>query len=138
MGSLPPTGFTITLNLKFIIMYKTIHIINSIAVAITLILYIGVTTGMIAQFFLEILQLLLALALRFSYFKSLPSITKKVYNIYWALVIIAFINIIFISTKSATGSLYIWISVYIFPMLIACYFVYVTHCINKNYKKIQL
>lgn len=92
---------------------------------------------MTAQFFLGIIQLLLAIYIRLTYFKTLSDNIKKMYRIYWLFVLLAIINITLVTSTATVGSvsLYTIFSLLIFPILIAGYFVYITYTIKEEFNK---
>ena len=118
-------------------MTRIIHITNTVAVIIT-ILYYGseVINGLIEQFFLGVLQILLALIMNFKYGNNKHSEFKKLLKYYWSFVFIAFLNIaLLFCIERNDVKTYGIITICVIPMLIACYFVYVTSCINYKINK---
>jgi len=122
-------------------MIKTIHFINVAAVTVTIVFYCYEPIyGLITQAFLGGFQILLALITAFKYENEKYVEFKKLIKRYWTLILIAILNatLLFFSTLIGyTSKTYVIITFCIIPMLIACYFVYVTYTVNKNYKKIQ-
>ncbi|MFP9113816.1 hypothetical protein ACLI1A_07720 [Flavobacterium sp. RHBU_3] len=110
---------------------KTIHTINSIATWATLLLYISIFFGMYAQIVLGPLQLLLAVIISVIYYKELDQHHKKLITNYWTAAAIAlFIVFCAWATDFYTPAVAI-ISLYLIPMTVACYFLYVTNKLNK-------
>ena len=110
---------------------KILHKINFFALAITLALYLTVFLGMYAQIILGPLQLLLALIVSFKYYKNLNKTLKNYLLAYWITAAISLI-IAYLSWTHSTANDYIIITVFVIPMLIACYFVYVTYKITQH------
>lgn len=111
---------------------KLIHLINKVATCITLVLYILVCPGMMAQIILGPLQVLLALVITIAYYNKLDSIRKGLLLRYWAAagtaLLLAFISYKYQSQLKEYGMI---VFVFAIPMMVACYFVYVTSLLNK-------
>jgi len=120
------SNFSESLISKLIIM-KIIHYINCIAVISTILLYtVYGQKELTAQFFLGCYQILIAIIITLQ-FKRFPKYkTDKIFY-YWLAVIIWFI--IDLSLNDLIEEYFILISI---PMLIACYFTYITHLIRKT------
>lgn len=110
---------------------KTLHKTNFFALVITLALYLTVYLGMCAQVILGPLQLLLALVISFNYYKKLNKPLKNHLLTYWLTAAISLI-IAYLSWTHNTANDYVIITVFVIPMLIACYFVYVTYKITQH------
>ncbi len=109
---------------------KKLHQVNIFALIITLILYLTVYLGMYAQIILGPLQLIIALIISFKYYYKLNPKLKKSILIYWALAIVSLIIAYFSWTYYKPND-FIMITVFVIPMLIACYFAYLTFNITK-------
>ncbi len=135
MGSLP-TDCSCN-NFKPIVMIRIIHIINTIAVITTLVYYwFESIHGLMMQALLGGLQILLALITSAKYESDNHLELKKLLKRYWTLVLIAFLNIALLLCIGSYGSrIYGITTICIIPMLIACYFVYVTGHINYKVNK---
>jgi len=109
---------------------KTIHFINIVATYITIGLYMFIFLGMMAQIILGPLQLLLATIISIKYYKILNQHNQILIMYYWFMVIIALViaAITWLGRYKDTTTI-IWI--FIIPMLIACYFLYVTKSIAR-------
>ena len=110
---------------------KTLHKINIFALTITLALYLTLFLGMYAQIVLGPLQLLLALIISLKYYKRLIPKLKKGILIYWVLAIVSLI-IVYFSWTYYQANDFIVITVFVIPMLIACYFAYLTYKITQH------
>ncbi|MET2985891.1 hypothetical protein [Aureibaculum conchae] len=111
---------------------KTLHYINLAALLITIGLYASikfVMYGMIASFFLGIIQLFLGIIL-IVYYQNFSTIHQNYLKTYWAIVILDITAIIIISDFSV-NHFYSMIIVQIIPMLIATYFVFLTYQVQK-------
>lgn len=111
---------------------KTLHYINLMAFIITIGLYASieyVMYGMIASFFLGIIQLFLGIIL-IIYYKNLSIIQQNYLKTYWTVVILN-ITAIFILSELRFNKFYLILVVQIIPMLIATYFVFLTYQIQK-------
>lgn len=110
---------------------KVLHKINFFALAITLALYLTVFLGMYAQIVLGPLQLLIALIVSFNYYKKLDKTLKNHLLAYWLTAAVSLI-IAYLSWTHNTASDYVIITIFVIPMLIACYFVYLTYKITQH------
>lgn len=91
-----------------------------------------VVYGMYAQFLLGIIQLLIAIILLF-FKKNFTSTIKRHLINYWkSVIIIAFILLIICISNNLNDSITPIVIVFIIPMLIATYFVYITYLIQKQ------
>ncbi|TRW25304.1 hypothetical protein FMM05_08350 [Flavobacterium zepuense] len=114
-------------------LYNTIyamHALNAALVILTILLYIFGGHGLMVQCFLGIFQPLAALLLPIGYFKKLNKRTWLLLLYYWIAVGIWAISVKPVMVLNSTYSYLM--AFYITPMLIACYFVYVTYKINKH------
>ncbi|KOS07636.1 hypothetical protein AM493_17495 [Flavobacterium akiainvivens] len=109
---------------------KYIHYINFFALGITLLLYVTLFLGMFAQLILGSLQLLLAAIITIAYYEKLNERCKKLLLRYWAFALAAvFIALVtWLAYEDNTTATVLFI--FVIPMCVACYFVYVTSCIN--------
>lgn len=108
---------------------KLFHTINKIFYFTTLILYLTFYLGILFQIVLGIVQVIIGILLTIS-MKKLNSSTKKRLLYYWILVSAsAIILVINYSYEKDLGYLF---SVFIFPMLIASYFYYLTANIDND------
>jgi len=108
---------------------RTIHNINKWSFIITLVLYIGVFTGAMAQIVLGFIQIVFALSL-FLRWQEINTNSKQLIIIYWFLVItFGLIHLIFRHDLRVSTFFYL-----IVPMCIAAYFVFVTYKFQKNLK----
>ncbi|MFY8189237.1 MAG: hypothetical protein ACOVLC_14940 [Flavobacterium sp.] len=109
---------------------KTLHKINLIALLITLGLYVTIFFGMMAQFFLGIIQLFFMIRLAIERHKY-PDIHKHI-MIYWMITIAALFAIITRVIFEFTLSQSILIGgFFVIPMLLAVYSVYITWLVYK-------
>ena len=122
---------------------KIIHNINKWSFILSLVLYLTVLGGLLAQIALGFIQVILALII-LSYWKTYNKHTKNLILIYWALVIsyglgyLAFYSL-FQETNFSDYAIFIFIfSVMIIPMSIAGYFVYITYKIKKHHNEFKL
>ncbi len=108
---------------------KYIHTINKVSLLITLICYLGLYLGAIVQIGLGFIQILLALILLVKW-QLLVDKTKTLVAVYWFLVLIYGSVYLFFEGNLNLGLIY-WIFI---PLVIAGYFVFVTHKINDQLK----
>ena len=109
---------------------KLTHLINKIATYTTLVLYLLVYTGMLAQIILGPIQLILAITITVLYYKELDTKNKKLLKTYWLAVAIVPL-FAYASLNWIADGVLIILSLFIYPMYIACYFLYATSKINK-------
>ena len=108
---------------------KIIHYINCIAVISTILLYaVYGQKGLSAQFFLGCYQITVATIITIKYKRFPKHKTDKLFY-YWLAVIIWFI--IDFSLNDLVEEYFIILLIGI-PMLIACYFTYITYIIQKT------
>jgi len=109
---------------------KTIHFINLAATYITLGLYLFIFYGMIAQIILGPLQLLLATIISIRYYKILDQHNQILIMYYWflAVVTLSIFGTTYFGKNDETSNI-IWL--FIAPMLVACYFLYVTKSLSR-------
>ncbi|WP_435623280.1 hypothetical protein [Flagellimonas sp.] len=106
---------------------KLLHNINKWSYAITLLLYITIYLGMIAQIVLGIIQVFLAIIM-FSRFSKLDSKTRfrlKIYSVLTLLYLLAFVvwNILDIPSSDSISL----VGIAVPPMALATFFVFITH-----------
>jgi hypothetical protein len=110
---------------------KTLHKINLIAFLITLALYVTIFLGMLAQFFLGFIQLILMLSITFRIPKS--EIIKNHVRFYWLLTIGMLSLIIAKIIFDFAIAEYTLIAIFfVIPMLIAIYSVYITWVLSHS------
>lgn len=110
---------------------KIIHNINTLATWATILLYISIFLGMYAQIVLGPLQLILATIVSIKYYKSLNKYHKNLVLYYWLAVVATLALAGFVwSTNFDNVPLTIG-CLFIIPMSVACYFLYVTKKLNK-------
>lgn len=113
---------------------KIIHNINFWATLITLILYITVYFGMLSQLVLGPLQLILATIVSVRYYKELDIHHKNLLLYYWVAVAFALTMAITLWTSDIFGSFVVITFLFVVPMSVACYFLYVTKKLNNHLK----
>jgi len=109
---------------------KTIHKINLIALLITLGLYVTIFFGMMAQFFLGIIQFFFMLRVTINYHECEE--VRNHLNLYWSLTILVLsaiaMHVIFeFQIPQST----IIVGLFVIPMLLAIYAVYITWIASK-------
>ncbi len=114
---------------------KVLHYINCSFYALAVIPYITiycVMYGMYAQFLLGVYQVILALVL-FTFFKKFNNEIKKHLRNYGILTL-GILSLIFLISKTyqSGNDPILVVFVFIIPMLIASYFVYITYLIQKK------
>lgn len=115
---------------------KLIHLINTFATCITLLGYIlFIYPGMLAQIILGPLQIILAIIISVKYFDLVKYENQKHLEKYWTAVVISLILIVISYKNHAAFNNFKIVTVFVIPMLIACYFLYITNLINKNLDK---
>jgi hypothetical protein len=110
---------------------KYIHYLNFFALGITLLLYLAIYTGMLAQLILGPLQLFLAVTITIKYYSSLNGQCKSLILKYWVLALASGLAALITWFANSNEVPFIILLVFVFPMSVACYFVYVTGCINQ-------
>lgn len=115
---------------------KILHKINVIALIITLLLYITVLLGMYAQILLGPLQLIIALLVSYMYYKKLSPRLQRGIIIYWIAAGLS-LTIAYFSWLDYRANDFTIITLFVIPMLIACYFARLTYCITKYLNAIQ-
>jgi len=115
---------------------KAIHFINIVATYITIGLYMFIFLGMIAQIILGPLQLLLAIIITIRYYKVLDQHNQILIMYYWFLVVVS-LSIAAITWSGYKNSITAIIWVIVVPMLVACYFLYVTKSLNRYMSSIH-
>lgn len=115
---------------------KAIHFINIVATYITIGLYMFIFLGMIAQIILGPLQLLLAIIISIRYYKVLDQHNQILMMYYWFLAVVS-LSIAAITWFSYQNSVTAIICIYVVPMLVACYFLYVTKSLSKYMDRLK-
>lgn len=112
---------------------KIIHNINLWCFILNLTLYLMIIPGMIAQFFLGLIQLTLAIIISTKW-KELESTIKYLMKLYWSCVAVCGILITLFSMEvfKKNQDAQVISFLFIIPMLIAAYFVYVTWKVSKQ------
>lgn len=110
---------------------KTIHFINLLATLATLLLYLLIFPGMAAQLLLGPLQLILALIISFKYYRQLDRKHQLLVRYYWLAALLALI-IAGITSIGLEGSVTAIIGLCVVPMIVACYFLYVTTKLDNH------
>ncbi len=110
---------------------KALHFINIVAIYITLGLYLFIFLGMLAQTILGPLQLILAGVITFRYYKLLDQHHQILMLYYWFAASIGAV-IATITLYGSFGEMSKIFGVYVLPMCIACYFLYVTKNLNRH------
>ncbi|MDH7444827.1 hypothetical protein [Aquimarina sp. 2201CG14-23] len=105
---------------------KTIHKVNKWSFIITLLLYITVYFGLLAQVLLGLIQIIIALNMLFNW-NSFSKKNKIHLGSYFLLVITY--GLILLTDIGNTSFILIYLTVV--PMSIAAYFVYITYRIKK-------
>ncbi|GGB76639.1 hypothetical protein GCM10007424_15810 [Flavobacterium suaedae] len=109
---------------------KALHKINIVALAITLLLYFTVYLGMCAQVLLGVIQLVIASIISLYYSDRLSQKLKKNIKIYWILVGTSLVMAYIFWTYFKYNDFLI-VTLFVIPMLIACYFAYLTYKITQ-------
>ncbi len=109
--------------------FENIHNINLIVYAITLTLYITIIYGMLSQMVLGAVQVILAFVLLGNW-KKLFAKSQTLISIYFLIVLIYGFTFM-LSYGYFKYDYMSMISIFIIPMAIATYFVYVTHQIKQ-------
>lgn len=114
---------------------KTLHYINCFFYVLTLAPYATIYYfffGMYAQLALGVVQLLLALIILLGINKHNKTIKRHIAN-YWIMTLLNLLIILIIHKTNLINNGALTISfVFVSPMLIASYFVYITHLIQKQ------
>ncbi len=114
---------------------KIVHNINKWSFIITLLLYITVIGGLLAQIALGCIQVTLGIIL-LTYWQKLNNKSKIHILIYWGLVLIYGLTWFLFQPSSNDFLLFLY---YVFiPMGIAAYFVYITYRTKKASNEFQL
>ncbi|MBW1296724.1 hypothetical protein [Aquimarina litoralis] len=114
---------------------KTIHNINKWSFIITLLLYVTIYLGLLAQIPLGFIQFVLAFSI-LAHWKKLNNLSKKLIVGYWSLFVLYWIT--FFILNQNLESMFGLFFFSIIPMSIASYFVYVTYRIKKYQEQIEL
>ena len=112
---------------------KTLRKINNIAFYTTLILFITVYLGMLAQIPLGIIQVISAIILSYNVYQK-SSYEKKNLTIYWILTLLELFLFYLEHYKYQSSNDFIELSLIVFfPMAIAIYFKIIMNHITKHY-----
>ncbi|WP_024479258.1 hypothetical protein [Cellulophaga baltica] len=110
---------------------KILHTINRWSFIITVLLYITILGGLIAQFILGIIQVIIALYLTYKMNKN--GLVHKAIRTYWSYVIpYLLLLVIFSNSNINPNELLIWIYLAVIPMALAAYFVYITKTLKNE------
>jgi len=110
---------------------KILHTINTWSFTITVLLYITIFGGLIAQFIIGIVQVLIALYLTYQMNKN--GLVHKAIRTYWSYVIpYLLLLLIFSNSNLNPDELLIWIYLAVIPMALAAYFVYITKTLKNE------
>lgn len=109
---------------------KWIDNINKWSFAITLILYITIYWGLIAQIILGGIQLLLSIVLIYNW-KNYTKRFKSLLISYWTIVLIYGCISYLIHLTNSFDSFFI-ITIIVIPISLASYFVYITHILTHQ------
>ena len=113
---------------------KTLRKINNIAFYTTLILFITVYLGMLAQIPLGIIQVISAIILSYNVYQK-SSYAKKHLTIYWILTLLELFLFYLEHYKYQSSNDFIELSLIVFfPMAIAIYFKIIMNHITKDYE----
>jgi hypothetical protein len=113
---------------------EALHKINKWSFIITLVLYITVYSGMLAQLILGPIQLIIAAIISIKYFKILSYRQRHQIKVYWLLVTIAGLLLIWVKFYNPyfSNDFFLIVTLFVFPMFIALYFVYLTSEIKNQ------
>lgn len=114
---------------------KALHYINSLFYGFTIIPYLTIyyfAYGMYAQFLLGILQMVIALILLL-YIKKFNLKVKRHFKNYWISTLgTLLILFLFSQTEKTINEALVIVFVFIIPIFIASYFIYITYLIQKK------
>ena len=110
---------------------KTIHNINKWSYGITLVLYLTIYLGLIAQIVLGIIQVLLAVYLLIRGWKN--NNIKEMLGLYFVLTLIYFLASFILLSYEIGNEIMVYLFAMIIPMAIASYFLFITSQIHKKY-----
>ncbi len=112
---------------------KTIHQLNSWALAINALLFIIPWFGMIAMIPLGVIQLIMAAGISINYLRHLDSKHKKLMGCYWLLVLIDLLGILYLWYNDSRfyQDFLIVVILFIIPGCTAFYFAYATYSITR-------
>ncbi|KGO93240.1 hypothetical protein Q766_08005 [Flavobacterium subsaxonicum WB 4.1-42 = DSM 21790] len=120
-------------------MIRILHIINSIAFSLNVLLYLSPSVGMLFQLILGPVQLIIALIITVKFYKVLTPSLQWLLIIYWLLAISDLICLVLILQNPIYSDiLYMGLTNVIafpVPMCIAAYFVYVTYRSNQHFNQ---
>lgn len=110
---------------------KKIHTINKWAYCITLVLYLTLYLGLIAQIILGAIQIILAIFLLIRYRKD--DAAKDMLSLYAILTLFYFLVSFTLIKSNVDNHLIAYLFMMILPMSIGGYFLFVTSQLNKKY-----
>jgi hypothetical protein len=120
-------------------MIKTLHIINSIAFSLNVLLYLSPGIGMLFQLILGPVQLIIALIITSKFYKALTPSLQWLLIIYWLLVISDLVCLVLISQNPIYDDILHTgltnVIAFPVPMCIAAYFVYLTYRAYKHFNQ---
>ena len=110
---------------------KILHTINTWSFTITVLLYITIFGGLMAQFILGIIQVIMALYLTYQMNKNGKIHTAI--RTYWSCVITYLILLfVFSNINIYPHELLVWIYLGVIPMVLAGYFVHITKTLKNE------
>ncbi|WP_282165990.1 hypothetical protein [Cellulophaga baltica] len=110
---------------------KILHTINRWSFIMTVLLYITIFGGLIAQFILGIIQVIIALYLTYKMNKN--GLVHKAIRTYWSYVIpYLLLLLIFSNSNINPNELLVWIYLAVIPMALAGYFVHITQTLKNE------
>ncbi|WP_158974323.1 hypothetical protein [Cellulophaga sp. L1A9] len=110
---------------------KILHTINTWSFTITVLLYITIFGGLIAQFILGIIQVIIALYITYQMNKN--GVIQTSIRTYWSYVIPYLILLLIFSNSNLNpDELLVWIYLAVIPMALAGYFVYITKTLKNE------
>jgi len=112
--------------------FEYLHTINLVFYSLTLALYLTILLGMYAQVVLGAVQIILAFVL-LAHWKKLYAKSQRLLNVYLFIVLVYGTYMAYF-TPSFNDAISILLF-FIIPMIIATYFVYVTHQIQQLQNK---
>jgi hypothetical protein len=111
---------------------KTIHRINAFVTSATLTLYLLIFLGMYAQIILGPLQLILAVVISIKYYNKMGLLNKKLFLCYWLAAAVALTAAVITWQQNSSNDAVVILFLFVIPMTVACYFLYVTNKLNKH------
>lgn len=110
---------------------KTVHLFNKWIYILTLVLYLTIYLGLIAQIILGILQVILAIYLLIRGWKNTE--IKEMLSLYFILISVYFLSSFTLLKYEIGNEIMVYLFGMILPMSIASYFVYITSQIHKKH-----